>query len=150
MKHIMHAAVLLCALAGLPLVANAQGSADDAIALVRKVIAAMKSEGKQKGIEDVNRGKYVERDLYVTVHTLDGTDVANSVNPRLVGKSVIDLKDADGKPFVRQALEEVRKNGKAWTDFKWPNPVTGKIEQKATYSERFEDVVVNCGIYKVK
>jgi cytochrome c len=42
----------------------------------------------------------------------------------------------------------VKKNGKGWQDYKFVNPVTKQIEPKAMYFEQYEDVVVNCGIYK--
>ncbi len=38
--------------------------------------------------------------------------------------------------------------GSGWIDYKWPNPVTKAVEQKSTYVEKVDDVVVGCGIYK--
>ncbi len=38
--------------------------------------------------------------------------------------------------------------GKGWTEYKFQNPATGKVEQKVAYAERVGDVVVLCGAYK--
>ena len=127
-----------------------RGTAEEAVAMVHKVIASMKKIGKEKTLDDINKGKYIDRDLYISVTDGAGKSVANSVNPRIVGKNVSDLRDADGKFFVREGSEIVKAKGKGWIDFKWPDPVSKKIEAKSTYLEQYEDLVVGCGIYKTK
>lgn len=131
-------------------IAAERGTAEEAIAMVHAVIASMKKTGKEKTLDDINKGKYIDRDLYISVTDGAGKSVANSVNPRIVGKNVSDLRDADGKFFVREGSEIVKAKGKGWIDFKWPDPVSKKIEAKSTYLEQFDDLVVGCGIYKMK
>lgn len=118
--------------------------------MVRKVMASMKTNGKEKTLDEINKGKFIDRDLYISVTDGVGKSVANSVNPRIVGKNVSDLKDADGKFFVKEGAEIVKAKGRGWIDFKWPDPVTKKIEAKSTYLEQYEDLVIGCGIYKTK
>jgi cytochrome c len=126
------------------------GSAEEAVAMVQKVIAYMKANGKAKTIAEVNNlnGQFRDRDLYVTINTLDAVTLAHGANAKMQGKNLIDLKDADGKPFMRERLELVKAKGKGWQDYKFVNPVTKQIEPKAMYFERYEDVIINCGIYK--
>lgn len=38
--------------------------------------------------------------------------------------------------------------GKGWLDYKWLNPATSTMEQKSTYVEKLDDMVIGCGIYK--
>jgi len=126
------------------------GSADEAVAMVKRVIDFMKANGKEKTIAEVNNvnGPFRDRDLYVTINNLDMVTLAHGANVKMQGKNLIDLKDADGKPFMRERLDIVKAKGKGWQDYKFVNPVTKQIEPKAMYFERYEDVVVNCGIYK--
>ncbi len=127
------------------------GSADEAIALVKKTIAAIKSQGLDKTlaeINDVNSSKYRDRDLYITINDLHAKNLAHGANPRMQGKDLIELKDADGKAFMRERLDLVKAKGKGWQDYKFVNPVTKLIEPKSMYFEKYEDVIVNCGIYK--
>ena len=37
---------------------------------------------------------------------------------------------------------------KGWQEYKFMNPVTKQIEPKAMFLQRYEDVMVGCGIYK--
>lgn len=66
----------------------------------------------------------------------------------MIGKVLTQLKDADGKQFGLE-LRSLTKSGKpGWVDYKWPNPVTKKIESKTTYVEPVGDMGFAVGIYK--
>lgn len=129
-----------------------RGSREEAVAMVKKAAALIKSEGKEKAfaaISDTKNKDFHDRDLYIYVYDLNGTAVAHGNNPRMVGKSLIDLKDGDGKPMIRNMVDVVKSPaGKGWVEFKWPNPVTKVVEQKAGYVERVDDLLVGSGIYK--
>lgn len=142
--------VMSCSLAGPSLAAGERGTADEAVAMVQRVIAYMKANGKDKAIAEVNNlnGQFRDRDLYVTINDLHAKTLAHGANAKMQGKDLIDLKDADGKLFMRERLELVKAKGKGWQDYKFVNPVTKQIEPKAMYFEKYEDVIVNCGIYK--
>lgn len=126
------------------------GTATEAEAMVKKAVTLVKSEGKEKAFAEFNnlKGKYVDRDLYITVYDLNGKCLAHGANSKMIGKDLIDLKDSDGKAFVRERMELAKTKGKGWQDYKFTNPVSKKIEPKSMYFERVEDVVVACGIYK--
>jgi hypothetical protein len=66
----------------------------------------------------------------------------------MVGKVVIDLKDIDGKEFVRERVELAKSNPTFWQDYKFTDPLTKKIEPKQMYCERLEETVVCGGVYK--
>ena len=54
------------------------------------------------------------------------------LRPRLRG-NVLDVADADGKFFFGPIVEIAGKRVKGWEDYKWPNPVTRRVEPKSTY-----------------
>lgn len=129
------------------------GTADEAVAMVQQVIASIKANGRDKTLAEVNNttsGKFRDRDLYVTINDLNGKNLAHGVNPKMQGKDLIDLKDADGKYFVRERIELAKTKGKGWQDYKFVNPVSKQIEPKSMYFEKYEDLIINCGIYKAK
>jgi signal transduction histidine kinase len=66
----------------------------------------------------------------------------------MVGKNLIDLKDIDGKPFVRERVEMAKTKATFWQDYKFTNPENKKVEPKAMYCEKLDDTVVCGGIYK--
>lgn len=130
-----------------------KGTADEAVAMVKKAAEFLKKNGKEKAYAEFNnpKGQFIDRDLYIFSFSAngDGIETANGANPRLVGKNVLELRDADGRYMIKDILAiGMSKAGKGWVDYKWPNPATGKIDGKRTYVERVDDVIIGCGIYK--
>ena len=123
---------------------------DDAVAMVKKGVAFIKASGNDKGYAEVSNktGKFVDRDLYLVVYGLDGVVRAHGANEKMIGKNLIDLKDVDGKAFVKERVELGKAKASFWQDYKFTNPVTRKVEPKQMYCERLEDTVVCGGIYK--
>jgi cytochrome c len=126
------------------------GTPEEAVAMVRKAIAYMKANGKEKTIAEANnpKGQFIDRDLYVTMADMNAKMLANGANPRLVGKDLIDLKDADGRYFMRDRLEALKTKNSGWADYKWLNPLTKNLDLKSGYFEKYEDVIFSCGVYK--
>jgi cytochrome c len=125
-------------------------TADEAQAMVKKGVAYVKANGKDKGYAEITnkKGQFTDRDLYLVVYGLDGVVRAHGANERMVGKNLIDLKDVDGKEFVRERVELGKSKPNFWQDYKFTNPVTKKIEPKSMYCERLDDTVLCGGIYK--
>jgi signal transduction histidine kinase len=143
-------ASLLLGLAGAAAAASDRGTPEEAVAMVKKVIDDIKKDGKEKVIQAIQAGsaRYKDRDLYVFISGMDGVTRANGANPKIAGKNLNDIKDADGKPIGKERFELARTKGKGWQEYRWPDPLTKEVRQKATYLEKYEDLVVSCGIYK--
>jgi hypothetical protein len=133
-----------------PALASDQGTASEAEAMVKKAIAFLKANGPEKSYEEFTNGKsFKDRDLYIIVYDLNGKNLAQGANPKLVGKDLIGLKDPDGKPLIKMFVDLAKEKGKGWVEgYKFLNPVTQKLEGKAMYLERVGDTLVGCGIYK--
>ena len=127
-----------------------KGTADEAVALVKKATAYIKANGADKAFAEFNnpKGQFVDRDLYIAVFDMKGVNVAHGTNPKLVGKNLLDLKDVDGKYFIKDWYDVAAKSGSGWVDYKWTNPTNKAIEQKSTYIEKAGDYLVACGIYR--
>jgi cytochrome c len=123
-----------------------------AIAMVDKGAAFMKKNGKDALIVAINarHPDFVNGDTYLTMRALDGTQLAHPTNPKLVGKNMVVLPDADGKLFRKEIIDGAQKAGKGWVDYRYNNPVTGQIEKKSTYYLKTGDVILESGIYKGK
>jgi len=134
-----------------PAFASAEfASKDEAVAMVKKGVAFIKGNGKEKGYAEISnkQGQFKDRDLYLVVYGMDGTVLAHGSNEKLIGRNIIDLKDIDGKPFVKERVELAQKQNTFWQEYKFNDPVTHKIEPKESYCERLEDAVVCGGVYK--
>lgn len=77
---------------------------------------------------------------------MHGVELAHRANKKLQRKNLIDLKDADGKLYMRDRLEFAKAKG--WQDYKFANPVTVKMEPESMSFEKYEDTIISCGIYK--
>lgn len=127
-----------------------KGTPAEAEALVKKAIAFIKANGKDKAFAEFTnqKGQFVDRDLYVFVYDMGGTVLAHGQNPKMIGKDLSDLTDSSGKAFVKERIEIAKTKGKGWQNYKFSNPLTKKIEDKTAYIEKYEDVIVGSGAYK--
>ncbi len=149
--HRLAATIAALAFAAAPLAAQAaNATAADATAMVKKGVAFIKAQGKDKAYAEISnkQGQFNDRDLYLVVYGLDGVVRAHGANEKMVGKNLLELKDIDGKPFVKERVELAQTKGSFWQDYKFTNPVSKKIEPKSAYCEKLDDTVVCGGVYK--
>lgn len=119
-------------------------------AMVKKGVEYIKTAGAEKAYADFSdrSGKFIDRDLYLVVYGLDGTVKAHGANGKMIGKNLIDLKDIDGKAFVKERVDLAKSKGTFWQQYKFTNPETKKIEPKIMYCERLGETAVCGGIYE--
>jgi cytochrome c len=133
-------------------VAAERGNAEEASALVKKAVAYIKANGKEKGFAAINdsKGQFVDRDLYIFVYDMKGTNMAigNGNATKMNGKNMLDMRDADGKYIIKGFIDLLNSKSSGWFDYKWPNPVTKNVESKSSYVEKVDDLIVGAGIYK--
>jgi signal transduction histidine kinase len=126
-----------------------RGSPEEAEALVKKAIVHYKKVGKQKALADLSRkdGGFVDRDLYVTVYDFNGVSLAH-INPKFIGKDMLDLRDENGKLHIKERIELAQKQGSGWQDLAGRvNPTTLQLEAKRMYFERYDNLVFAAGAY---
>jgi cytochrome c len=143
---------LLAGLLASPVAFAQANTPEEAVAMVDKGLAFLKKNGKEALIAEVNAKNpdYVRGELYLYLRGTDGTVLAHPVNPRLVGKNMMELPDAEGKYFRKEIVQIALAKGKGWVDYSYNNPVSKVIEKKSTYFVRSGDVILEAGIYKGK
>src|SRR5471032_1137892 len=99
-------AVLLAATAFTSVSALAAAMSAAAVAMVDKGAAYLQKNGKDALIKEVNNKnpEFVTDTTYLTVRAMDGTQLAHPTNPKLVGKNMVVLPDADGKLFRKEII----------------------------------------------
>ena len=144
--------LLVAALVALGGMASAATGAtkDEAVAMVKKAVAAIKSEGPDKAYAEISNpsGPFVDGDLYIVVYGLDGMVLAHGADKKRIGTNQMNDKDADGKEFVKERIELAKTHDSFWQSYKFMNPVTKKVEPKQMYCERLEQTVVCGGVYQ--
>jgi cytochrome c len=151
MMYRLAAALVALLLAIHPASAAEFGTRDEAIAMVKraqKMFTASGTEATFKAIDDKSNPAFHDRDLYVFVYDLNGTCVSHGARPALIGKHLISLKDQNGVYIIQEMIALAKGPGNGWVDYKWPNPLTNKIEDKASYVEKMGDYFVGVGVYR--
>ena len=125
-------------------------TAEQARAFSERAAAHIEQVGEEKAFADFTRrdGGFVDGALYVFCYDRKGVSKAHGGNPALVGRNLLRIKDPDGaEPIMRiQALGFGE--GRGWVDFKWPNAVSKKIENKSAYIIHTGAVICGAGYYK--
>jgi cytochrome c len=131
--------------------ATDNGTKEEAVAMVKRVEAMFAKDGPEatfKAVSDKSNTAFHDRDLYPFIYDMKGTCVAHGARPALIGKNLIDLKDQDGKYLIQEMVAIANGPGSGWVDYKWPNPLTNKIEDKTSYVAKMGDYFVGVGVYK--
>jgi cytochrome c len=91
-------------------------TAKEAEAMVKKGVAYINANPRDKAMADITTktGAFVDRELYLTVYTLDGTALAHGANEKFVGKNMIDLRDGNGKEHIRERMELAKTKPAFW------------------------------------
>ncbi len=126
--------------------AGDKATPDEAKAMALKAAEFLKSAGPDKAFAafDAKDGPWHDRDLYVTVEDSKGVMVAHGTNPGLIGKSMLELKDVEGKPFNHE-IQAITDTG--WVNYKWQNPMTKAVEAKTAFEVRVGEYIIGVGAY---
>jgi cytochrome c len=128
-----------------------RGSAKQAKALLDRAADFMAKNPKERAFAAFNnqKGHFIQGDLYVFAFDLEsGIMQAHGGEPEgLVGMNVMDLRDAAGKPLIREMADVAKKDGAGTVDYVWLNRVTNHVEQKTTFVKRVGQTVIGVGYY---
>jgi cytochrome c len=149
MKRLLAGIVILFMVAGLAY-AQDRGTAAEAKTLLDKAVVFYKTNGQDKAFAAFNdsKGQFASKDLYIFALDMNGKILSHGANAGLIGKDMMGTKDADGKLFMKEMVETAKTKGKGTVDYKWENPKTKVVEQKSSYVEKVDGVVLGCGYYK--
>ncbi len=125
-------------------------TAEQAKAFSERAAAHIEQVGEETAFADFTRknGGFVEGELYVFCYDHNGVNKAHGGNASFVGRNLLHIKDPDGAEPNLMIVNMGFEQGRGWVDFKWPNPVTKRIENKSAYVIRTHDVACGVGFYK--
>lgn len=132
--------------------AQENGTRDEAKAMVDAAVEHVKKVGPDQAFKDFtdkDNKTWHKKDLYVFAYNNEGVNVAHGANDKLIGKNLIDLKDPNGKPLIRELRDTAAKGG-GWVEYDWPHPQSKKIESKISYTRKMTnfDGFLGVGVYR--
>jgi cytochrome c len=121
-----------------------------AVELLDAATAYLKHNGASEAFTAFNdpKGSFVYGPYYVYVVGKDGFMHANGGTQfALAGKNAMDLRDAAGKPLVRDLLAASAQNPKGSVEYRWLNPEDHQIEVKTSLYNVVDGYIVSVGYY---
>jgi len=116
--------------------------------LYNKIVAYTKQVGCEKAFAEFNDKSASWNTTYSNVYAnagdWNGITLVQGRFPVMVGQNHLGLKDAEGKPFIKDAIEKCKKTGHAVHSYKWMITKTNKIEDRTMMVE-----VIDCQGKKV-
>lgn len=122
------------------------GTAAEAKAMLERAVAAIKAD-KADALDKFTKGEggFKDRDLYPFCGGPDGNFTAH---PKLVGKSLRELKDKAGKALGEEMYAVAREGAIGEVSYMWPRPGSNDPVPKVSFVTRVGDQVCAVGYYK--
>lgn len=127
-----------------------RSEAKRATELLDRAVDYLQKNGPEKSFGAFNdpKGSFVNGAYYVFAVGLDGFMHADGAAPSgYTGKNVIDLRDAAGKPFIRDLLDQAKNSATGATEYHWLNRVSNHLESKVTLYRKVDKYIVCVGYY---
>lgn len=122
------------------------GTADEAKAMLEKAVTAIKAD-KAGALDKFTKGEggFKDRDLYPFCGGPDGNFTAH---PKLVGKSLKELKDKAGKALGEEMYAVAKSGTISEVSYMWPRPGSTDPVAKVSFVTKVDDQVCAVGYYK--
>ena len=116
---------------------------------VEDAITLFENAGKETALAQIAdcNGRFVLGERYIFALNLSGTMLAHPMEPELMGKNLVDLKDSEGKPFIRRIVDAAKTKGYGFTDYIWHSPESDDELHKTVFFERADGIVLCSGFY---
>lgn len=121
----------------------------DARALAERAAAHLDAVGPNRAFPEFMdpQGDFVDRDLYVFVIDFRGVLMASGGFPDSIGSMVVDARDRNGRPYIREMLQLAREQEQGWIEYEMVHPCTGEMTPKISYVKRVGPVIVGVGAF---
>ncbi len=129
------------------------------VGLVEEAAALMEKRGRAAFEELGKKGsKWLDDKHYFFAYDLSGTCLFHPVEPELVGKNLMSLKDMNGKPVIRMVTDVGRKAGSrasGWVFYLWEDGTQISPLWKASYIRKVigpdkKIYLIGSGLHNIK
>ncbi|MGO9022675.1 MAG: cache domain-containing protein [Syntrophobacteraceae bacterium] len=116
---------------------------------VQDAIALYENAGKETLLREIadSRGRFVSDERYIFALDLNGTVAAHPIEPELMGKNLMALRDSEGNAFIRKIVGKANKKGYGYMDYKWRCPGSEDELPKTVFFERVDGIILCSGFY---
>lgn len=139
-------ASIALASAAMTAMADANGTAAEARAMLEKAATAVKAD-RATALSQMAKGEagFKDRDLYAFCGGADGNF---SAHPSLIGKSMRELKSPDGDPIGKKLYDAAKEGAVTEVNYMWPKPGATQPSKKVSLVTKVGDQVCAVGYYQ--
>jgi cytochrome c len=127
------------------------GDQEVAKSLVEKAAASIQDKGTDYTLKLLNTmtGPFRKGSIYVFAISMDGVTLSHPTNKKLRNMNVINLKDTNGKEFVKEFLEVANGPGSGWVEYYWKRHGEKQGTLKRSYIMKVpgKDLILGAGYY---
>ena len=117
---------------------------------VEKAYIYANKVGKTRALAEFNdlNGDFIDRELYIFAHTMNGTTLAQPYQSDLVGQNQWYLQDTNGIKYIQRGVAQANLGG-GFVSSLYPNPINNYVsELKLSYVIAVDDTwYIGSGIY---
>lgn len=145
-KNILTSLALAALMSAGSVMAGDYGTPDEAKAMLERAVAALKQD-EAKALEMFTKGEggFKDRDLYPYCGGPDGLFTAH---PKLVGKSLKELKDKTGAAFGEEIYAKAKDGTFIEIAYMWNRPDSSDLVPKVVYVTKVGNQICAVGYYK--
>ena len=118
---------------------------------VEKAYIYANKVGKTRALGEFNdlNGEFIDRELYIFAHTMNGTTLSQPYQPDLVGQNQWYLQDTNGIMYIQRGVAQANLGG-GFVYSLYPNPINNYVsELKLSYVIAVDDTwFIGSGIYQ--
>ncbi|MBF0550403.1 MAG: cache domain-containing protein [Deltaproteobacteria bacterium] len=132
--------------------AQDKATKDECVAKCKEAAKLIKEKGLDAALKVLNdpKGPFVWKDSYIFTINIDTGLTLSHLNPKMIGKNLVEVKDVNGKLFYAEYIEVAKNKGEGWVNYMWPKPNEKTPSKKLTYIYRVpgEPIALGAGIYE--
>ncbi|WP_292371528.1 cache domain-containing protein [Methanosarcina sp. UBA411] len=129
---------------------NSTVSPEKLVAFVEKAFEYTHVHGRETALQEFNNqtGQFVDGELYIFAHDMNGTTLALPFQPELLGTSRWNATDANGTAYI-QNLIATAKSGGGFVRYLYADPANNfTVKQKLSYVMMVDqDWIIGSGTY---
>ncbi|MBF0495367.1 MAG: cache domain-containing protein [Deltaproteobacteria bacterium] len=132
--------------------AQDKATKDECVAKCKEAAKLITDKGLDAALKVLNdpKGPFVWKDSYVFTTNMDTGVNLSHLNPKMVGKNLMEAKDVNGKAFYAEYIEVAKSKGEGWVSYMWPKPGEKTPSKKLAYVYRVpgQPILVGAGVYE--
>jgi len=119
---------------------------------VQKAIALYESSDRERALAQIAdpKGLFIDGTRYIFALDLEGKLLAHPFLKELVGSNLTDLRDSEGRSFIRKLLSRAKNRGYGFVDYMWQVPNSTEDLHKTVFFKLVDGMILCSGFYDVK